>query len=192
MPDADPADPAADADATADALRAKLDRVAAHEALVHAGPLTRVLRRLGRTRSFSSLYARIGPTIDGTLTQVREGRLTARLYGLPVLMLHTTGARSGQPRTSPLLYVRDGVDIVVLGTNFGQPRHPGWTANLIAHPDAEAEIGPERVLVRAEAVDPAGWDRLFPSFVDVYPGYADYLGRREGLAPRMFRLVPVA
>ncbi len=46
--------------------------------------------------------------------------------------------------------------------------------------------------VRAELVDPATWERLFPAFVAIYPGYADYLGRREGLVPRMFRLVPVS
>jgi deazaflavin-dependent oxidoreductase (nitroreductase family) len=87
--------------------------------------------------------------------------------------------------------VRDGEDLMLIGTNFGQPKHPAWTANLLAHPDAAVEIGPVRLKVEATLVDDTTWERVFPSFVAVYPGYANYLGRREGLAPRMFRLHPV-
>jgi len=90
------------------------------------------------------------------------------------------------------LVIRDGDDVALIGTNFGQPKHPAWTANLLAHPDAAVEVGPVRLAVRAEQVDEATVERVFPSFVAVYPGYADYLGRREGLAPRMFRLRPVS
>lgn len=173
------------------ALRARLDRIAAHEARVHVGPLTALTRRLGRTRAFAAAYRRIGPAIDPRLARVRDGRLIARVYGFPMLVLHTTGARTGQPRVSPLLYVRDGDDVLLLGTNFGQASHPAWTANLLAHPEAAVEIGPERLAVRAELVDDAAWRTLFPSFVAVYPGYASYLERRGDLTPRMFRLRPV-
>jgi deazaflavin-dependent oxidoreductase (nitroreductase family) len=176
---------------TSDALRAQLDRVAAHEARVSAGPLTRLMRRLGRTAGFARVYRRVGPVIDPRIAHLRQGRVMATLYGFPMLLLHTTGAKSGQPRMSPLLYVRDGDDVMLVGTNFGQPKHPAWTANLLAHPAAEVEIGPERLRVLAELCDEQTWQRLFPAFVAVYPGYADYLGRRGGLTPRMFRLIPV-
>jgi deazaflavin-dependent oxidoreductase (nitroreductase family) len=173
-----------------DARRAQLDRIAAHEAEVRSGPLTSLMRRLGRTAGFAAVYRRIGPVVDPRIAHIRDGRFMAKVYGFPVLILHTTGARSGQPRSSPLLYVRDGDDVLLLGTNFGQPKHPAWTANLRAHPDAVVEIGPERLPVRAEQVDDETWARLFPSFVAVYPGYANYLERRGDLTPRMFRLTP--
>jgi deazaflavin-dependent oxidoreductase (nitroreductase family) len=172
------------------ALRAQLDRIAAHEARVSTGPLTRLMRRLGRTASFAKVYSKVGPVIDPKIRDLRGGRVMAAVYGFPILALRTTGAKSGEPRLSPLVYVRDGDDVMLIGTNFGQPKHPGWTANLLAHPDAAVEIGPERLAVRAELVDEQTWQRMFPSFVAVYPGYADYMTRRAGLVPRMFRLVP--
>lgn len=174
-----------------DDVQSKLAALADHEARVQSGPLTRLLRRLGRTSQFAAVYRRVGPVVDPRIAHLRQGRVMAKVYGFPVLLLHTTGAKSGQARTSPLLYVRDGDDLMVLGTNFGQPKHPAWTANLLAHPDAAVEVGPVRLKVVAEQVDDATWERMFPSFVAVYPGYANYLERREGLAPRMFRLRPV-
>ena len=174
-----------------DTLRSQLDRVAAHEARVPAGPLTRVMRRLGQTAAFSKAYSRIGPVIDPKIRDWRDGRVMAAVYGLPILALHSTGAKSGQPRVSMLVYVRDGDDVMLIGTNFGQPKHPGWTANLLAHPDASVVIGPVELAVHADLVDDATWQDMFPRFVAVYPGYANYLGRREGLTPRMFRLTPV-
>jgi deazaflavin-dependent oxidoreductase (nitroreductase family) len=173
-------------------LRSRLDAIAAHEARVQAGPVTRVMRRLGRTASFSKAYSKIGPVIDPKIRELKDGRVMAAVYGLPILALHSVGAKSGQPRISPLVYVRDGDDVMLIGTNFGQPKHPGWTANLLAHPGAEVEIGPVRLAVHATMVDDDTWARMFPEFVAVYPGYANYLGRREGLTPRMFRLTPVA
>jgi deazaflavin-dependent oxidoreductase (nitroreductase family) len=191
MPDSTPA-PQHDADDAARALQAKLRRISDHEKRVRGNPLTALTRRLSTTKAFADVYRRIGPKIDPTLIKVRDGRFLAGLYGFPFCTLHTTGAKSGQPRQSPLLYVRDGDDVMLLGTNFGQAKHPAWTANLLAHPDAAVEVGPVRLAVRAELVDDQTHERLFPSFVAVYPGYADYLGRREGLAPRMFRLRAVA
>jgi deazaflavin-dependent oxidoreductase (nitroreductase family) len=173
------------------ALRARLDRVAAHEARVSAGPLTRLMRRLGTTKQFAVVYRRVGPVVDPRIARIRAGRFMAAVYGFPVLLLHTTGARSGRARTSPLLYVRDGDDVMLLGTNFGQPKHPAWTANLMAHPQAAVEIGGETVRVEAELVGEETWQQIFPAFVAVYPGYENYLDRRGGLAPRMFRLRPV-
>jgi deazaflavin-dependent oxidoreductase (nitroreductase family) len=174
-----------------DDLASRLAALAEHEARVRPGPLTRLMRRAGRTRFFSGAYRRVGLRLDVALLHVREGRFTAAVYGLPILQLHTVGARSGESRLSVLLYVRDGVDLVVIGTNFGQPRHPGWTANLLAHPGAHVQVGPVRLDVEARLLDSEAWARLFPSFVTIYPGYADYLDRREGLTPRMFRLTPV-
>jgi deazaflavin-dependent oxidoreductase (nitroreductase family) len=178
--------------AAEDALRGKLDRVAAYEKTLDHGLLTGLMRRLGRTKGFAAVYSRVGPRIDPHIRDLRDGRVMARIYGFPILTLHSTGARTGKPRVSPLVYVRDGDDIMLIGTNFGQVKHPGWTSNLLANPDADVAIGPETLRVRATQVDQEVWDRTFPRFVEVYPGYADYMTRRGHLPPRMFRLVPVA
>jgi deazaflavin-dependent oxidoreductase (nitroreductase family) len=194
VPDTDSASAADAADEAAlRALRARLARIAAFEDSTRANPLTALTRRLSRTSWFAAAYRRVGPRVDPTLRKVADGRLMASLYGFRFLTLHSTGAKSGQPRESPLLYIRDGDDVLLLGTNFGQPKHPAWTANLIAHPRAAVDIGPERLDVEARLVDDdAEWQALFPRFVEVYPGYEGYLERRGGLPPRMFRLVPRA
>jgi len=173
-------------------LAARLAQVAQFEKSVRPGPVTRLLRSLGTTAGFAFVYRRIGPIIDPRIAHIRGGRFMAKLYGFPALLLHTTGAKSGQPRTSPLLYVRDGDDFAVIGTSFGQPRHPGWTANLRAHPQASVEIAGITVSVEAAEVDETTWTRLFPQFVAIYPGYENYLVRRGGLTPRMYLLHPSA
>lgn len=178
--------------AASDRLRQQLDRVAEYEVSVRPGPVTRLLRRVGRTRAFARVYRVVGPVVDPRVARIRDGAVLARLYGLPILMLHTVGAKSGRPRVSPLVFVRDGDDFVVVGTSFGQPRHPGWTANLLTRPEAAVVVGPERVNVTADQADEDAWRRLFPRFVEIYPGYADYLDRRQGLTPRMFLLHPRA
>jgi len=173
-----------------DSWRATLAQVRRYEDSVRTGPLTLAAKRLGRTRGFAALYRRIGPVVDPRLAPIADGRLMATVYGFPMLMLNTVGAKSGQPRTSPLLYARDADDVLLLGTNFGQPKHPGWTANLLAHPEAQIDIGPHTLSVTATPVNGPEWDELFPRFVDIYPGYDNYLARRGNLPPRMFRLVP--
>jgi hypothetical protein len=69
-----------------------------------------------------------------------HGQIISRWYGLPALLLATTGAKSGQRRVQPLVYVRDGRDFAIVGTNFGQTHHPAWTANLLAHPAGQREL----------------------------------------------------
>lgn len=172
-------------------LRAQLERVAAYEAGLRRTPLNRLLQRLGPTRPFVAVYRRLGPRIDPWLVRRTGGRIATRVYGFPALLLVTTGARSGLRRTSPLFYVRDGDDFVVVGTNFGTEHHPAWTTNLLRRPEAEIEVGGETLAVRAELVDPAGFERLWPRFRAVYGGYDTYLERLTDRTPRMFRLRPV-
>jgi deazaflavin-dependent oxidoreductase (nitroreductase family) len=176
-------------DSAGDAAAGQLGRVAAYEQRLRRTPLTALLRVLAPARPFAAFYRRVGPRLDRFLIRASSGRVASRLYGLPVLLLSTTGAKSGQTRTTPLLYVRDGLDFAVAGTNFGHPAHPGWTANLLAEPGAVIEIGPERLRVTAKLADAATYSRLWPRFLSVYPGYGHYAERRDA-PPRMFLLHP--
>ena len=172
-------------------LRLKLDRIADYEATIRPGVLTRLLRRVGTSAWFAAAYRNLGQVLDPQVAKIQDGAVLAKVYGLPTLIMVSTGAKSGQPRTSPLLYLRAGVDMLVVGTNFGQPRHPGWTANLLAHPRATVTIGGIEIEVTAALLDDVERALEFPRFVNLYPGYANYLERRRGLEPRMFRLRPV-
>jgi deazaflavin-dependent oxidoreductase (nitroreductase family) len=171
-------------------LRAALDRIAVHERELQKTWLHRVLQVLGPTRWFAALYRRLGPKLDPWLFRVTGGRIATRWYGFPSLLLITIGAKTGLKRTSPLLYVRDGDDFVVVGTNFGTEHHPAWTANLLKTPAAAIVVGKDTLAVSATLLDRAAFDRLWPKFTAVYGGYRVYLARLSGREPRMFLLHP--
>jgi deazaflavin-dependent oxidoreductase (nitroreductase family) len=100
--------------------------------------------------------------------------------GAPMLLLDHVGARSGTKRTSPLLYVPDGDDVVIVASKGGYPKHPAWFHNLRAHPDTTAQIGRERRDVHARVATAAERERLWPRVVESYPAYADYQKRSKG------------
>jgi deazaflavin-dependent oxidoreductase (nitroreductase family) len=174
------------------ATEQRLGEIASFEATLRETPLTSAMRVVGRSKLFASTYSRIGPKLDPWVMRRTQGRVMSRLFGMPALLLDTTGSHSGLPRTSPLLYLRDGDDFVVVGTNFGQMHHPAWTGNLLAHPGAEIEVGPVRMAVTAELADQPTWDRLWLRFCAFYPGYATYLERCGDRVPRMFFLHPAS
>lgn len=110
------------------------------------------------------------------------GRIGQRLPGLsgPILLLDHVGAKSGAKRTSPLLYFRDGENVVIVASKGGFPKNPAWFHNLMANPDATVQIGPERRPVRARVAEPAERERLWPRAVETYAGYATYQARSKG------------
>jgi F420H(2)-dependent quinone reductase len=112
------------------------------------------------------------------------GRVAGTMKGAPVLLLTTTGRRSGRPWTTPVIYQADGDGWVVIASNGGQPRHPAWWLNLRANPAGTIEIRRESVPVTATAVDGAERDRLWQVMTAVYPGY-------DGYAARTTRRIPV-
>jgi F420H(2)-dependent quinone reductase len=89
-------------------------------------------------------------------------------------LLTTTGRRIGKQRTRPLAYVRDGGRFVLCASNGGSPHHPGWYHNLRATGRAEIQVGPEHLAVSAKTADPTERSQLFPHFVQMYKGDADY------------------
>jgi deazaflavin-dependent oxidoreductase (nitroreductase family) len=87
------------------------------------------------------------------------GRIGHNLAGTKALLLHTVGAKTGQPRTNALTYAKDGDSYVIVASMGGAPRSPGWYHNLRANPEAEINVGPRRIKVTARAVLPGDPDR---------------------------------
>jgi F420H(2)-dependent quinone reductase len=102
------------------------------------------------------------------------GRLFGSLDGNPILLLTTTGRKSGQPRTAPVIYMRDGERLVVIGTNAGNLRTPAWALNLEADPDVEVEIGRRRLPVRGRVASGDERADLWRRFNRTYSGFDDY------------------
>ena len=100
-----------------------------------------------------STMERIGLTAHQWLYEKTDGRIGASLGRRPMLLLRHVGAKTGQPRISALLYVRDGDNYAVIASKGGDPKHPGWFHNLTANPDVEIQIGRERIPVRARVAE---------------------------------------
>jgi deazaflavin-dependent oxidoreductase (nitroreductase family) len=112
------------------------------------------------------------------LYRASRGRLGGRISrGAPVLLLTTTGRKSGRERTTPLLYLEDARRYVVIASVGGAPKHPAWYLNLLANRAARIEVGSRNLPVTADTASPEERTRLWPLAVQLYPGYDDYQAR---------------
>lgn len=111
------------------------------------------------------------------------GKLGGPFEGAPVLLLTTTGAKSGQPRTSPMMYLPEGDRIFVFASNEGKDNHPSWYHNLRANPSATVEIGTETFPVTTTEITGAEHDRLYDIQAQRYPGFAGYRERTDRVIP---------
>jgi deazaflavin-dependent oxidoreductase (nitroreductase family) len=103
------------------------------------------------------------------------GKVGGYFAGANMLLLHTTGAKSGQPRVNPLVYVADGDRIVIIASKGGADSSPDWYYNLLANPIVNVEIGDKQFKARATAVtDEPERSRLYAKMVEHRPGFADY------------------
>jgi deazaflavin-dependent oxidoreductase (nitroreductase family) len=102
------------------------------------------------------------------------GKVGGPFEGSPLLLLHTVGAKSGQPRVTPVMYQDIGDDVAVFASKAGAPTHPAWYYNLLASPRARAEIGADTVEVVAREAEGAERDRIWEAQKRDYPGFADY------------------
>jgi deazaflavin-dependent oxidoreductase (nitroreductase family) len=109
------------------------------------------------------------------LFRLTGGRIGGSLNGLPMLLLHHVGAKSGQHRIAPLLYMPEGDQLVLVASKGGYPKNPGWFHNLKANPDTIVELPKEgKVPVHASVASSEQRSRLWPKVVKLYSGYADY------------------
>ncbi|GMR03147.1 MAG: hypothetical protein BMS9Abin20_1514 [Acidimicrobiia bacterium] len=144
----------------------------------------RALKRLSTTAWFRWTLSKVATPLD---MKFKGTRFAPSRFGvdLPLCFLTTTGARSGEPRTVPLLYVpRDGGAIAVAATNFGTAHHPGWAYNLEAEPASSLEIGDEALDVVARRATDSEMAELWPLFDGVWPGYESY----RSIAPRDIKM----
>jgi deazaflavin-dependent oxidoreductase (nitroreductase family) len=149
---------------------------------------TSLIRRLGHQAWFAATARRLVP-VDRWLAARTGGRWSViGRHVLPALLLTTVGRRSGQPRTQPLLYTRDGDAFVVVGSNWGQTHHPAWSANLLAQPEATVTVDDSSIPVRAVHATGAERDRLWTMVLDTWPAYRTYAQRADGRDLRIFRL----
>ena len=94
--------------------------------------------------------------------------------GRPLLLLTTTGARSGQRRTTPMMYVHDGDRLLVIASNAGALKHPAWYYNVVAHPHVTVEVGKETYDATAIVTEGAERQQLWARIVEQYPFFADH------------------
>jgi deazaflavin-dependent oxidoreductase (nitroreductase family) len=118
------------------------------------------------------------------LYRLTGGRIGSRFKGrVPILLLTTTGRKTGKRRTAPLLYVRDGDSYAVVASAGGARQHPGWYLNLTSNPDVEVQVKGARLPARAETAGDADRARLWPRFTAVWPQYDDYQAKTSRRIP---------
>jgi deazaflavin-dependent oxidoreductase (nitroreductase family) len=116
--------------------------------------------------------------------RANHGMIVEGLFkGAPVLLLTTTGARSGNARVTPLTYTRDGKRYVVLASKLGAPEHPAWYHDLVANPLVIVEVGPERFQARASVAAGSERNSLFDAHATLMPNFAEYQRRTPRVIP---------
>jgi deazaflavin-dependent oxidoreductase (nitroreductase family) len=124
--------------------------------------------------------------------RANDGKVGGWFEGQTILLLHHTGAKSGAERVNPLVYQQVGDSYAIFASRAGAPRHPDWYYNLVAHPDATAEVGTGTIHVRARVADPAERDPIYARQREIAANFADY---EKSAAPRVIPVIlldPVA
>ena len=115
--------------------------------------------------------------------RANHGKVGGPLEGAPLLLLHTTGAKSGKQRISPLMYLPDGDNYVIFASKAGSDTNPAWYHNLKANPGATIEVGDDTISVAAEEVTGDARDALYRKQADLYAGFADYERKTTRIIP---------
>jgi deazaflavin-dependent oxidoreductase (nitroreductase family) len=115
--------------------------------------------------------------------RANEGRVGGMFEGSPLLLLTTTGAKSGKPVTSPVMYLADGERYVIIASNGGADHHPAWYHNLRATPEATVEVGTAKFQVKVLVTEGDERDRLYARMVEQAPGFAEYRAKTSRVIP---------
>jgi deazaflavin-dependent oxidoreductase (nitroreductase family) len=139
-------------------------------------PLPRLVRRSAATHSLARLYGRIQQPLDRIVYRLTGGRamLSSSLSGIEVSMLTTIGAKTGAPRTLPVLALPDGHDMILIASNFGRSRHPSWYHNLRANPRATIVTGGVSREFVARELSGADRARCYARAEEIFPPFTQY------------------
>ena len=162
-------------------------------AFERANGVQKALRRFAASGPGSWMFARLLDRIDPPVYRLTRGRHTfaSLLSGIPVVMLTTTGARTGQPRTVPVLGLPTSDGLAVIASNFGQHQHPGWYHNLRANPEGSVVLDGQTRRFRAVEVEDDRRRRIWEEGLRVYPGWSQYERRASNRRIAVFVLEPV-
>ncbi len=127
--------------------------------------------------SLGAAGLRVTGKMNIPIYRATRGRVMGKIGRAPVLLLHSTGRRSGQLRVAPVVYLADGANVVVIGSNAGNRNEPGWSFNLKANPAAHVEIGGEHRDVTARVATGEERERLWKAMNAQYSGFDDYEAR---------------
>lgn len=151
----------------------------------------RIAAPLSRTTWFRRFAVTVLPPVERLVSKISGGRIQLTAALVPSLVLHTVGAQSGEPRDAPLMYTADGKGrAYVAGTNWAGPKHPAWTNNLLAHPDAAITVRGKRLRIHATLVPDDERDAAWAIMEAQWPDYREY-ERDSGRIARIFLLRPV-
>ncbi|MBP2330058.1 deazaflavin-dependent oxidoreductase (nitroreductase family) [Kibdelosporangium banguiense] len=150
-----------------------------------------LLRKVARWIAAQPWLGRIQPAVlnlDKVLYRLTKGRVTVvGIAGMPSLILTVTGRKTGLPRQAALLYVPDGDDILLVGSNWGGPGHPMWTVNLMANPEAVVNIKGRTHEVKARLLSEEERTAIWPHLTETWPAYDAYRSKTDREL-RVFRL----
>ena len=152
----------------------------------------RLMRRFASSGPGSWAFARTAQHIDRRVYRWTKGKHTfgSMITGLPVVMLTTTGAKSGQKRTVPVLGLPLDDGMAVIASNWGQTRHPAWYHNLVANPDGELAVNDSRSNFHAVEATGERRDQIWQTGLKIYPGWTQYETRASGRTIHVFVLEP--
>jgi deazaflavin-dependent oxidoreductase (nitroreductase family) len=155
--------------------------------------IRRFVRRTASLRPMSWLYARTAHHLDRLVYRLSRGRanFTTWVTGLPIVMLTTTGAKSGRKRTLPVVGVPEEGRLIVIASNYGQRHHPAWYHNLRAHPRATIAFEGEARAVEARELTGDERERWYARGIEIYPGWTYYRKRASNRQIPVIELVPV-
>jgi deazaflavin-dependent oxidoreductase (nitroreductase family) len=154
------------------------------------GPVGRAVQKVAGSPLFSKVAPPIITPLDRFLHRISGGRVMLSRGLVPILVLTTTGAKSGQPRTVPLACFPDGDGFYLVGSNFGREHHPAWSGNLLKAPRAEVSFEGRDFPVEARLLSDEEKAEVWPRLLDIWPTYDRYV-ERSGRNLRVFRLEPV-
>ena len=136
-----------------------------------------VRKSTARDEKIVNLGVRLLSPIDRWIYRVTGGNRKFRILGrgkAEALLLTTIGRKSGQSRTTPLLYLQEGDNVVLAASKGGMPHHPLWYLNLQANPQVEVEFGTKKIAMVARQASAGEKAHLWPRLVEIYPSYATY------------------